>query len=143
MKRRWWLLLVLGAASCAKKKPAPRPAAKTAPRLPARKAPAPKPAGVSSAASPAVAPQQLGRMLTPAQAAQHAQAYQQSARAAEKSLATIAGRKVSREQSESAARVRSLLKQAADMSGRDVSMAEQLARRAEVLARDLAGSVAR
>jgi hypothetical protein len=81
-------------------------------------------------------------MLTPAQAAQASKAYTASAQAAERSLSTLAGRRLTREQVDAAGRVRSLLRQAADIRDRDVSMAARLAGRAEVLARDLAGGAA-
>lgn len=107
--------------------PAPKPAPKPKPEPPPEPPPSPPPV--------------LGQILNPQQKAQLQGAYEQSARAARELLERISGRALTPEQSEAAGRVRSFLSQAAQAKEKDPSTAAQLARRAELLARDLAGSL--
>jgi hypothetical protein len=108
--------------------PQPTPQPKPAP-------PKPKPA---PAPSPTPKPPEFGQILTPQQAAEANRAYEASAKSARDSLARLAGRALTRDQLDAANRVRSLLKQAEEARSRDPATAAQLARRAEILARDLA-----
>jgi len=65
----------------------------------------------------------------------------QSVGAARASLARLRGRKLTNEQSEAAARIRTFAEQADQARKTDLRSAVQLARRAEVLARDLETSI--
>lgn len=138
LSRRVVVAAALAALGC-KKKPPPRAPVRTVRRPPPRTVPAatvaPKPAP-----APAASPQQLGPMLSPEQKAQQTRAYQQSAKAAEQSLAAVMARPLTREQMDSVNRIRSLLTQAQAAQARDIAAAAQLARRAELLAQDLAAA---
>ncbi|MBI4893884.1 MAG: hypothetical protein HY821_24925, partial [Acidobacteria bacterium] len=60
---------------------------------------------------------------------------------ARQTLTRLTGRALSRDQAETASRIRSFLSQADEAQAKDPSLAAQLARRAELLARDLLNSV--
>jgi hypothetical protein len=66
--------------------------------------------------------------------------YQQSAQFARQTLSQLSGRALSQDQADTANRVRSFLSQADEAQSKDASVAAQLARRAELLARDLLNS---
>lgn len=69
---------------------------------------------------------------------QNLAAYQAAARNA---LAAIKGRRLSREQNETAARIQAFLRQSEEAEGRDIAAAAELARRAALLAEDLRKSI--
>lgn len=132
--------------------PPPAPAAAPAPRPP------PKKAGSSPAASkkvpPAAAPEpapppapspsppgQLTQILTPQEKAQFTRSFDRSTASARAALARISGRTLTHDQSESVSLINALLSQAAAARESDLSVAAQLARRAELLARDLSNSL--
>lgn len=116
--------------------PVPAPAPAPAPVVPPPPLGRPKPS-TPPPVQPAPPKPALGQILTPQQQAESRKAYQQSAQAARQALARIQGRALTRDQADSANRVRSFLKQADEAQAQDPSAAAQLARRAELLARDL------
>jgi hypothetical protein len=103
--------------------------------------PKPKPEPAPAPVSPAPAPPALGQILTPQQQSELRSSYRQSAQSARQTLQQLSGRALSRDQAETANRIRSFLSQADEAQSRDPSVAAQLARRAELLARDLLNSV--
>ena len=112
----------------------------TAPRrpTPSRRrvaAPAPPPA-VIAPPPPPPAPS-LGEILTPRQQAEYRRSWQQSSGLARQALTKLTGRALTPDQSDNASRIRSFLTQADDAATKDPASAAQLARRAELLARDL------
>jgi hypothetical protein len=109
--------------------PAPPPARKTPPRFAAPAAEAPQ------AATPAPL---LVPVLTPAQRQELERSVNERTSRAQRVLASIAGRRLSREQAELAGQIRTFLKQAEEARGTDLLRANNLAERAEVLAEDLA-----
>lgn len=113
----------------AAKKKTVRPAAK--PKAPAQ---ANTPGGSTT---PAEARPQFGPILTEEQKSEFRNAYEQSISAASDLLAGLAGRQLSSAQQESVARIKSFLDQAREATATNWSLAAQLARRAELLARDL------
>jgi type IV secretory pathway VirB10-like protein len=120
--------------------PPRKPAAQRKPsRPPARAAtpadPAPEPISPSEPEPPSV--QELGRILSPDDKARFREVYERSWLAARELLASLSGRVLTADQRDSAGRIRSFLKQAQETGASDWSAAAQLARRAEVLARDL------
>lgn len=123
--------------------PPPKP-----PRRPPRRQrnPQPQPATQAPAVTPAPVPPpapqpHLGEILTPAQQAEMNRTVVQSVGAARAALARLRGRNLSAEQAEAAARIRTFAEQADQARKTDLRSAVQLARRAEVLARDLEGSI--
>ncbi|MDX1982595.1 MAG: ATP-binding protein [Bryobacteraceae bacterium] len=116
--------------------PAPEPTPQPAP--PPKPKPTPPPA---PSPAPAPKPPAFGEILTPQQRAEANRAYEASARSARESLARTTGRALTRDQLDAANRIRSLLKQAEDARPADPSTAAQLARRAAILANDLALSL--
>jgi hypothetical protein len=86
-------------------------------------------------------PPAFGQILTPQQQADFRKSYQQSAQSARQALGQIAGRALTRDQADTANRIRSFLSQADEAQPKDLSTAAQLARRAELLARDLLSSI--
>lgn len=111
--------------------PAPQPAPVPQPQQP--QPPKPKP----QSPAPRPAPPAFGQILTPRQQQDLLKSYQQSTAAARNVLNRIQGRALSRDQAETANRIRSFLLQAQEAQAKDPSTAAQLAHRAEVLARDL------
>lgn len=69
---------------------------------------------------------------------QNLTAYQTAARNA---LAAIKGRRLSRDQNETASRIQAFLRQSGEAEGRDIAAAAELARRAALLAEDLRKSI--
>jgi hypothetical protein len=127
------LAAVVLTSACGKKKAAPRP-------VPVVRMPRPaQPKTVANPPSPE--PRSLGAILPAGQKAELAKVHQRSAAAARRELARLQGKKLTREQAETASRIRSLLGQADEVQQRDPAMAAQLAGRAEVLARDLGAAV--
>ena len=86
-------------------------------------------------------PPAFGQILTPQQQAEFRRSYQQSAQFARQTLSQLSGRALSRDQADTANRIRSFLSQADEAQSKDPSVAAQLARRAELLARDLLNSL--
>jgi len=111
------------------RRPAPRPAAPKpeeppAPAAPAETAPAPN--------------LRLGEVLPDDVAAQYERQLAADAAAAREVLAQARGRRLSREQSDLAARIRNFLEQAERIRQRDLASAAALGRRAALLAGELA-----
>jgi hypothetical protein len=124
-------------------KPAP-PAAAPAPRKalrPATAPPAPQPPA-QAPASPAapVPPPQLVDVVPPDQQRQLNAAIDQSLGRAQASLAGIANRELNKDQQGLVDQIRNLMQRAQASRGSDLPGAKSLAERAEVLAKDLAGS---
>jgi len=121
--------------------PPPPPQVVTPQTQPAPPKPAPqkvKPAPEPATPPPAPA---LGQILTNEQRAQYKREFDASLQVAQQALARVAGQPLSRDQAESANRIRSFVTQARETASRDPQAAAQLARRAEVLARDLLNSI--
>jgi hypothetical protein len=111
-----------------------RPAAPQSPQSPATTAPAP-----ATPAAPVPAPQ-LVDVVPPDQQRQLNAAIDQSLSRAQASLAGIANRELNKDQQALAEQIRKLMQQAQASRGADLPGAKSLAERAEVLAKDLAGS---
>jgi len=150
-----WVVMALGAGGCRSSPktpapptapaPAPAPAAAGAapqppPPAPVVHPPKPKPEPAEAPAPPPPPPPAFGQILTPQQQAEFRRSYRQSAEFARQTLSQLSGRPLSRDQADTANRVRSFLSQADEAQSKDPSAAAQLARRAELLARDLLNS---
>ena len=127
--------------------PPPQPPAKPAARKPAKKTPSAPvqptvtPAATSPAAATVTQPvPQLGVLLTTEQRNQYETEYSRDMNSAMDGLIHVLEHSLSPSQKESMNRVRSFMRQAEDAHGRDLATAAQLARRAAVLAQDLAES---
>jgi hypothetical protein len=103
--------------------------------------PKPKPEPAQAPAQPAPPPPAFGQILTPQQQTELRRSYQQSAQFARQTLSQLSGRALSQDQADTANRIRSFLSQADEAQSKDPSVAAQLARRAELLARDLLNSL--
>ena len=114
-----------------------------APRKPAQPVAAPPPA--APPAAPATPPQsvvpQLTVLLTAEQRSQYETDYASDLARAQDGLVRTAGYTLTSAQKESVTRIRSFMRQAEDLHGRDLATAAQLARRAAVLSQDLADSL--
>jgi len=97
------------------------------------------PASQPSAPAP-VPPPQLGDIVTPDQQRQYNAAIDQSLARAQASLAAIANRQLSKDQQGLVEQIRNIMQQAQASRSSDLPGAKSLAGRAEVLAKDLAGS---
>lgn len=90
------------------------------------------------AGTPPPAPQpRLGELLTPEELREHAASFERSLHATRDLLAQILKYKLTADQSQSAARIQTFLRQAEETRRSDLVAAVNLARRAELLARDL------
>jgi hypothetical protein len=118
--------------------PAQAPAPAPTPHPPKPKPATPTPPPVVQPAPPKPA---LGQILTQQQQAEARKAYLASSQSARQALARIQGRALTRDQADSANRVRSFLSQAEEAQAKDPATAAQLARRAELLARDLVNNL--
>lgn len=121
--------------------PVPAPPAPAPPRKrPRRSAPPPPPAVVSAPlALPAPAPApRLSEILSPARRRQYEEAFEQQVAQASAAVGRTAGQKLTAAQQESVARIQTFLQQARDARPNDLATAVQLARRAALLAADLA-----
>ena len=151
-----WAMMALSSGGCKwfgrmpkTPPPPPPPAPAPAPSAPQPPPPAPAvhPRKPSPFPAPAPAPPQpppppaFGQILTPQQQAEFRRTYQQSAQSARQALSQLAGRALSRDQADTVNRIRSFLSRADEAQSKDPSTAAQLARRAEILARDLLSSV--
>jgi hypothetical protein len=111
----------------------------TPPRRPSR--------GSEPAAQPPVSPApatespRLGDVLTPEQERQYNAAIDQSLTHAQSSLSTITNRRLTKEQQAVVAQIQSFVQQAQTTRKSNLPAARSLSERAEVLARDLAGSL--
>jgi outer membrane biosynthesis protein TonB len=116
----------------------PKPVRRRPRATPARKpAPAPAVAPESPAAPEPQAPPGLGEVLSPEQRRQFDAALDADAAAIRRVLASIQRRTLTRDQTETAARIRSFLAQSEDLRRADLPAAAALARRGTLLARDL------
>ncbi|MBI5083975.1 MAG: hypothetical protein HZB13_05185 [Acidobacteria bacterium] len=120
----------------AKRRTTPAPARPKAVEAPAQTVPA-----EAGGQAPAMTGPALGEVLSDSQRQNYHQTLDDNLAQAKRSLAGIRGRNLNREQSETAARVRTFIKQAEAAKGRDLGEAVQLSRRAALLARDLAESL--
>ena len=125
-----------------KPKPDPVQAPVQPPPAPAAHPPKPKPdpAPAPAPAPPPPPPPAFGQILTPQQQTEFRRSYQESAQFARQTLTQLSGRPLTRDQADTANRIRSFLSQADEAQSKDPSVAAQLARRAELLARDLLNS---
>jgi hypothetical protein len=121
-------------------KPKPKPRRRTV-RRPVEAAPQPPPEPKpETLAQPPPATPRLGEVLTPEQRHELATQLDGNVGEARRILTTLAGRALTREQYDTAARVRSFIKQALVMRSSDIGSAVELSRRALLLARDLAAA---
>lgn len=111
------------------RRPAPRPA----PAKPEEAAPAPQPAETA----PAAPRPRLGEVLPGDAAAQYARQLEADMAAARQVLNALRGRRLSREQTDLANRIRTFLQQAERIRPRDLAAAAELGRRAALLAQEL------
>lgn len=84
---------------------------------------------------------QLGTVLTPQQRAEYIHALEQSLVHAEADVTSLKGKSLTTEQSAAMDRIASFINQARENRDADPALAARLAERAELLARDLVGSV--
>lgn len=120
--------------------PPPAPSARKAPR-PAAAPQSPQPAATPPASPPAPVPApQLVDVVPPDQQRQLNAAIDQSLSRAQSSLAGIANRELNKDQQALIDQIRNLMQQAQASRGSDLPGAKSLAERAEVLAKDLAGT---
>ncbi len=122
----------------AKPSPFPGPPITTPPaQVPSRPRPTPvTPAPVTPTPSPT-----LGAILSADQRKQLDAAYQADLKQANAVLNGLGTRKLTAEQTDTVNRSRSFIRQAAQFHDRDLTTAAELARRAKVLAQDLAGTL--
>jgi hypothetical protein len=143
-----WAVMALSAGGCQwfrrthtpPPPPVPAPAPQPPPAAPVVHPPKPKPDPAPPPVQPPAPPPAFGQILTPQQQTAFRRSYQQSAQSARQTLSQLSGRALSRDQADTANRVRSFLSQAEEAQSKDPSTAAQLARRAELLARDLLNS---
>jgi hypothetical protein len=108
--------------------PAPQPPPQNPPRRP------------NGAGQPTQAPR-LGDILTPQQERQYNTAIDQSLARAQSSLGSVANRQLTKEQQGVVAQIQGFIQQAQSTRKSNLPAARSLAERADVLARDLAGSL--
>jgi hypothetical protein len=122
--------------------PAPTtpPVQATQPPAPAKRPVARKPP-VPEPIEPAVPVREpvLGQIMTEEQKAEYRRTYETNTSIATRILSSFSTRKPPGEQMETLARIRSFLQQAAEATATDWSLAASLARRAAILATELAG----
>jgi hypothetical protein len=109
----------------------------TAPQPPPQNPPVRRPSG---GAQPTPAPR-LGDILTPQQERQYNTAIDQSLARAQSSLGSVANRQLTKEQQGVVTQIQGFIQQAQATRKSNLPAARSLAERAEVLARDLAGSL--
>jgi hypothetical protein len=99
-------------------------------------------ASVPPAGTPPSAPQpRLGEILSPEELREHAENFNRSVRETRAMLAQILKHKLTAEQSQTAARIQTFLQQGEEARRPDLVAAVNLARRAELLAKDLLGQL--
>jgi hypothetical protein len=111
--------------------PPPAPVKRPPPAPPKVQATAPAPE------PPTVVPPKLGQIFTPAQARQYNQALAESFARVDSALARLEGKHLTAEQSERADQIRTFRKQAEQTREQDLVTAVSLAKRADLLAKDL------
>ena len=99
----------------------------------------PKPTPPPPAPEPAPSPR-LGQIFTADQLREYNRSIEESMSRARSVLAVAAGRRLNQQQSEMVTRIRTFLMQAEQARPKDLVTAVNLARRADLLARDLSGS---
>jgi hypothetical protein len=99
-------------------------------------APAPKPATTGPAAPAAVAPR-LAQMLTPEEQRENVKTLDESLDRVNRNLLILEGKNLTADQKETAERIRTFRKQAEQAREQDLLTAVSLARRADLLAKDL------
>jgi type IV secretory pathway VirB10-like protein len=112
----------------------PRPA--RAPRAPVANIPKPQPAPPETPSAPAL---RLSQILTPEESRRNTQELDQYTESVKKALTKVAGRALTAEQKDIAERVQTYLTQAEQAREQDLVTAVNLARRADLLAKDLLG----
>ena len=117
-----------------------KPPGQVGPPLPPPQTQPTRKAGPASS-QPQNAPPRLGDILTREQERQYNAAIDQSLARAQNSLNAIASRQLTKEQKAVVAQIQSFVQQAQTTRKSSLSGARSLAERAEVLARDLAGSL--
>ena len=100
--------------------------------------PVPPPPPVTEA--PVTQPPQLSELIPEEKRAELSREIDQSLERARTALSIASRRTLSRPQEETANRVRTFIRQAEEARSRDISTAVQLARRADLLAQDLAAT---
>jgi hypothetical protein len=80
----------------------------------------------------------LGQLITEEQKAEYRRTYHENAGEANRILLSFSARKLAKEQVDTIARIRSFLQQAGEARSTDWSLAANFARRALILARELA-----
>ncbi len=113
-------------------------AAQTPPAPTATPVPAPTPEPPTEA--PAAPPPQLGELISEDRRLELRNEVEQSLGRARATLTIASQRALTRRQNETAKRVRTFIQQAEEATSRDISTAVQLARRADLLAQDLAAT---
>jgi hypothetical protein len=158
----WLLALALLSNGCSwfrrgSKSPPPPPSQATKPTPPSPAAPKKRSptvrtsSGAQKTAPTALKPQPaetppaaagrepvLGQLITEEQKAEYRNTYDANASEANRLLLSFSARKLVKEQLETVTRIRSFLQQAAEARSSDWSLAANLARRAAILARELA-----
>jgi Tfp pilus assembly protein PilF len=81
----------------------------------------------------------LGQLISEEQRTEYQRAYEVDTNEANKILLSFSSRKLARDQTDSVTRIRSFLQQAAEARANDWALAANLARRAAILAREIAG----
>jgi hypothetical protein len=109
--------------------PPPRP-----PRPPVASIPKPQPTPNENPPAPAL---RLSQILTPEESKRNAQELDQYTESVKKQLSRVAGKNLTAEQKDIAERVRTYLTQAEQARDQDLVTAVNLARRADLLAKDL------
>ena len=132
-----------GPTATQRTKPARRKRVATRAATPSQPVVTPAPPATGTAAPPAAvaSPTQLGEILTPVQKAELLRSLDQSLMATRQSLSKVKGRPLTSDQAETARLVQSFEEQAESARQTDLSVAVQLAHRAELLARDLANAM--
>jgi len=119
--------------------PSPTAAPKSS-RPAAPPSPQATPATPPASATAPVQPPQLGDIVTPDQQRQYNAAIDQSLSRAQASLTSLANRALNKDQQGLVEQIRNIMQQAQASRSSDLPGAKSLAARAEVLAKDLAGS---
>jgi len=113
--------------------PPPAPVKRPPPAPPKTQATAPQPE------PPTVVPPKLGQMFTAEQAREYNQTLTESFARVDSALARLEGKQLTADQSQTADRIRTFRKQAEQAREQDLVTAVSLARRADLLAKDLLG----